>query len=174
MPISWYITLFYFNYQHPEEDTSCPSILPYNLSHPLYSSGKVGLSATFLLGMNVYCSGFLPIASFWNHMKLFLPKEIYTEFQHLNHEIGQLLKEAYSLRENVERLPGNDRDTEIKGKLASLHSKLNEYSKQARTRETLSSALISEEEQLRTKLAAMEEEQVCFNISCICVSRQLN
>ena len=107
-------------------------------------------------------------------MKLFLPKEIYTEFQHINHEIGQLLKEAYSLRENVERLPGNDRDTEIKGKLASLHSKLNEYSKQARTRETLSSALISEEEQLRTKLAAMEEEQVCFNISCICVSRQLN
>lgn len=107
-------------------------------------------------------------------MKLFLPKEIYTEFQHLNHEIGQLLKEAYSLRENVERLPGNDRDTEIKGKLASLYSKLNEYSKQARTRETLSSALISEEEQLRTKLAAMEEEQVCFNISCICVSRQLN
>lgn len=97
------------------------------------------------------------------------PKEIQAEFQHLTSELDELIKNAQKLRENVERLPGNDRDTELQGKLTRLYSKLNEYVKEARTRETLSSALVSEEEKLKSKLVAMEAEQVCSDtIKLIC------
>ena len=64
----------------------------------------------------------------------------------------------------MERSPGSDRDTELQGKLTRLYSKLNEYVKEARTRETLSGALVSEEEKLKSKLAAMEAEQVCAGL----------
>lgn len=69
------------------------------------------------------------------------------------------MRSAQKLSENIEGSPGNDRDTELQGKLTRLNSKLNEYVKEARTRETLSSALLSEEEKLKTKLIAMEAEQ---------------
>ena len=95
---------------------------------------------------------------------LVFQKEIQVEFQHITSELDQLLREAHKLRENVGQLPGEERDTEVQGKITRLYSKLNEYIKEARTRETLSSALLSEEEQLRTKLVEMEAEQVC---SCI-------
>ena len=91
---------------------------------------------------------------------MYFPKEINVEFQHITCELDLLIKVAQSLQESVERLPENERDTEIQGKLTRLFPKLNEYAKQSRTRETLSSALVSEEEQIRTKLATMEEEQV--------------
>ncbi|XP_020624439.1 TNFAIP3-interacting protein 1-like isoform X1 [Orbicella faveolata] len=86
-------------------------------------------------------------------------KEIQAEFQHITSELDHLMRNAQNLRENIERLPGSDRDTELQGKLTRLNSKLNEYVKEARTRETLSSALLSEEEKLKTKLIAMEAEQ---------------
>ena len=70
------------------------------------------------------------------------------------------MRNAQNLSDNIERSPGSDRDTELQGKLTRLNSKLNEYVKEARTRETLSSALLSEEEKLKTKLIAMEAEQV--------------
>lgn len=92
------------------------------------------------------------------------PKEIQVEFQHLTSEYDQLMTNALKLRADVERLPQDDRDTELQGKLTRLSSKLSEYIKEARTRETLSSALLSEEEKLRTKLVAMEVEQVCLGI----------
>ena len=88
-------------------------------------------------------------------------KEIQVEFQHINCELDQLIKETCKLLENIERLPGDDRSTELQGRLTRLSSKLNEYAKQARTRETLSSALVSEEEKIRAKLVTLEEEQVC-------------
>ena len=94
-------------------------------------------------------------------MKLYSPKGINVEFQQITCELDLLIKEVQSLQENVERLPENERDIEIQDKLTRLFPKLNEYAKQSRTRETLSSALVSEEEQIKTKLAAMEEEQVC-------------
>lgn len=87
-------------------------------------------------------------------------KEIQVEFQHINCELDQLIKEIRKLLENIERLPGDDRNTELQGRLTRLSSKLNEYAKQARTRETLSSALVSEEEKIRAKLVTLEEEQV--------------
>lgn len=93
-------------------------------------------------------------------------KEIQAEFQHITSELDQLMTSAQKLSENIEGLPGNERDTELQGKLTRLNSKLNEYVKEARTRETLSSALLSEEEKLKTKLIAMEAEQVC----CTCKS----
>ena len=97
-------------------------------------------------------------------MQLFVfLKEIQAEFQHITSELGQLMRNAQKLGENIEGLPGNDRDTELQGKLTRLNSKLNEYVKEARTRETLSSALLSEEEKLKAKLIAMEAEQVCCN-----------
>lgn len=86
-------------------------------------------------------------------------KEIQAEYQHIMTELDQLQREAQKLRESVQQLPGDDRDSELQGKLTRLFSKLNEYSKEARTRETLSSALASEEEKLRTKLVEMEAEQ---------------
>ena len=88
-------------------------------------------------------------------------KEIKAEFQHITSELDHLMRNAQILCENIERLPGNGRDTELQGKLTRLNSKLNEYVKEARTRETLSSALLSEEEKLKTKLISMEAEQVC-------------
>ena len=88
-------------------------------------------------------------------------KEIQAEFQHMTSELDHLMRNAQILCENVERLPSNGRDTELQGKLTRLNSKLNEYVKEARTRETLSSALLSEEEKLKTKLISMEAEQVC-------------
>ena len=95
------------------------------------------------------------------HEIIVFSKEIQVEFQLIKCELDHLIREAHNLLENVERLPGDDRDTELQGKLTRLSCQLNEYAKQARTRETLSSALVSEEEQIRTKLAAMEQEQVC-------------
>lgn len=95
------------------------------------------------------------------HAIVVFQKEIQTEFQHITSELGQLVRNTQKLRENIEMLPGSDRDTELQGKLTRLNSKLNEYVKEARTRETLSSALLSEEEKLKTKLIAMEAEQVC-------------
>ena len=95
------------------------------------------------------------------HAIVVFQKEIQTEFQHITSELGQLVRNTQKLRENIEKLPGSDRDTELQGKLTRLNSKLNEYVKEARTRETLSSALLSEEEKLKTKLIAMEAEQVC-------------
>lgn len=89
-------------------------------------------------------------------------KEIQEEFQHINCELVQLIKGIQDLLENVKRLPVDDRDTALEGKLTRLSIKLNEYAKQARARETLSSALVSEEEQIKAKLAVMEEEQVCL------------
>ncbi|XP_068706018.1 TNFAIP3-interacting protein 1-like [Montipora foliosa] len=86
-------------------------------------------------------------------------KEVQAEFHLIASELDQLIKETHSLCANFEKLPVYNRDTEIQGKLSKLSTKLNEYAKQARTRETLSSALVSEEEQIREKLAAMEEEQ---------------
>lgn len=86
-------------------------------------------------------------------------KEIQVEFQHINCELVQLIKGIQDLLENVKRLPVDDRDTALEGKLTRLSIKLNEYAKQARARETLSSALVSEEEQIKAKLAVMEEEQ---------------
>ncbi|XP_078383097.1 uncharacterized protein LOC144665683 isoform X2 [Oculina patagonica] len=86
-------------------------------------------------------------------------KEIQAEFQHITCELNQLLKNTQKLCESVERIPGNDTDTELQGKLTRLFSKLHEYVKEARTRETLSSALVSEEEKLKSKLVAMEAEQ---------------
>lgn len=94
---------------------------------------------------------------------LYFLKEIQAEFQHITTELNQLLTNAQKLRESVERIPGNDTDTELQGKLTRLFSKLNECAKEARTRETLSSALVSEEEKLKSKLVAMEAEQVCSN-----------
>ena len=97
-------------------------------------------------------------------MQLFLfLKEVQTEFQHITSELDQLMRNAQKLCENIEGLPGNDRDTKLQGKLTRLNSKLNEYVKEARTRETLSSALLSEEEKLKAKLIAMEAEQVSCN-----------
>ena len=97
-------------------------------------------------------------------MQLFLfLKEVQTEFQHITSELDQLMRKAQKLSENIEGLPGNDRDTKLQGKLTRLNSKLNEYVKEARTRETLSSALLSEEEKLKAKLIAMEAEQVSCN-----------
>ena len=95
------------------------------------------------------------------HAIVVFQKEIQTEFQHITSELDHLMRNTQKLCENVERLPGSDRDTELQGKLTRLNSKLNEYVKEARTRETLSSALLSEEEKLKTKLIAMEAEQVC-------------
>jgi len=95
------------------------------------------------------------------HTIVVFQKEIQAEFQHITTELDHLMRNAQNLHENIERLPGNDRDTELHGKLTRLNSKLKEYVKEARTRETLSSALLSEEEKLKTKLIAMEAEQVC-------------
>lgn len=86
-------------------------------------------------------------------------KEIQAEYQHIMTELDHLQGEAQKLREGVEQLPGDGRDLELQGKLTRLFSRLNDYSKEARTRETLSSALVSEEEKLREKLVEMEAEQ---------------
>ena len=112
---------------------------------------------------------------FWSAWNCCVPKEIQVEFQHITSELDQLLREAHKLRESIEQLPGDDRDTEVQGKLTRLYSKLNEYIKEARTRETLSSALLSEEEKLRTKLEAMEAEQVCGSFFLVwSVSQSVN
>lgn len=93
--------------------------------------------------------------------KIVVSKEIQAEYQHIMTELDHLQGEAQKLREGVEQLPGDGRDLELQGKLTRLFSRLNDYSKEARTRETLSSALVSEEEKLREKLVEMEAEQVC-------------
>lgn len=95
--------------------------------------------------------------------KIVVSKEIQAEYQHIMTELDHLQGEAQKLREGVEQLPGDGRDLELQGKLTRLFSRLNEYSKEARTRETLSSALVSEEEKLREKLVEMETEQVCLS-----------
>lgn len=95
------------------------------------------------------------------HAIVVFQKEIQTEFQHITSDLDHLMRNIQKLRENIERFPGNGRDTKLQGKLTRLDSKLNEYVKEARTRETLSSALLSEEEKMKAKLIAMEAEQVC-------------
>ena len=90
----------------------------------------------------------------------FFLQETQAEFQLIGCEFDQLIKHIRSLRENFEKLPASNRDTETQGKLIVLLTKLSDYARQAKTRETLSSALVSEEEKIRAKLAEMEEEQV--------------
>lgn len=85
-------------------------------------------------------------------------QETQAEFQLIGCEFDQLIKHIRSLRENFEKLPASN--TETQGKLIVLSTKLSDYARQAKTRETLSSALVSEEEKIRAKLAEMEEEQV--------------
>lgn len=99
---------------------------------------------------------------------LFL-KGVQAEFQHINCELDHLMKETHNLLEHVKTLPVDERDKELQlNKLTRLSTKLNEDAKQARTRQTLSSALVSEEEEIRVKLAAMEEEQVCGSCKLYC------
>ena len=57
-------------------------------------------------------------------------------------------------------------DGELQVKLAQLSLRLKEYAKEAGTRETLSGALVYEEEQIRDKLLAMEAEQVSLINEC--------
>lgn len=91
-------------------------------------------------------------------------KETQAEFQLIGCEFDQLIKHIRSLRENFEKLPASNRDTETQGKLIVLLTKLSDYARQAKTRETLSSALVSEEEKIRAKLAEMEEEQASHEV----------
>ncbi|XP_029206825.2 TNFAIP3-interacting protein 1-like isoform X2 [Acropora millepora] len=91
-------------------------------------------------------------------------KETQAEFQLIGCEFDQLIKHIRCLRENFEKLPASNRDTETEGKLIVLWTKLTDYARQAKTRETLSSALVSEEEKIRAKLAEMEEEQASHEV----------
>ncbi|XP_022807973.1 TNFAIP3-interacting protein 1-like [Stylophora pistillata] len=86
-------------------------------------------------------------------------KELRDEFEQIGTELDQIQRGTQKLRENVKHLPDDGREVELMSKLERLNSKLQEYIKEARTRETLSSALITEEEKLKTKLAEIEAEQ---------------
>nr|XP_058970734.1 TNFAIP3-interacting protein 1-like [Pocillopora verrucosa]XP_058970735.1 TNFAIP3-interacting protein 1-like [Pocillopora verrucosa]XP_058970736.1 TNFAIP3-interacting protein 1-like [Pocillopora verrucosa] len=86
-------------------------------------------------------------------------KEIRDEFEHIGSELDQIQRGTHKLHENVKQLPDDGREAELLGKIAQFNSKLHEYIKEARTRETLSSALITEEEKLKAKLAEIEAEQ---------------
>lgn len=86
-------------------------------------------------------------------------KELRDEFEQIGTELDQIQRGTQKLRENVKQLPDDGREVELMGKLECLNSKLQEYIKEARTRETLSSALITEEEKLKMKLAEIEAEQ---------------
>lgn len=88
-------------------------------------------------------------------------KELRDEFEHIGSELDQIQRGTHKLHENVKQLPDDGREAELLGKIAQFNSKLHEYIKEARTRETLSSALITEEEKLKAKLAEIEAEQVC-------------
>lgn len=133
---------------HEREET-------YHSSMPSQSSRAGGfVNVTTVSGPQSFSAGYPSLLPGEFHIK-----EIQAEYQHIMTELDQLQEEAQKLRESVKQLLGDDRDSELQGKLARLFSKLNEYTKEARTRETLSSALASEEEKLRTKLVEMEAEQ---------------
>lgn len=124
-----------------------------SFKHTCYEQGSTEVSLQRFLDFEVY-------------RILVFQKELRDEFEQIGTELDQIQRGTQKLRENVKHLPDDGREVELMGKLERLNSKLQEYIKEARTRETLSSALITEEEKLKTKLAEIEAEQVCYY--CVC------